>query len=84
MRYDLSSLVDPMADDFSLFPKLNPLPPAENARDHPKGGPGREIRRKKKQKKRDLPGNELAPEGENIPEKNGDQKQVGKVLDITV
>jgi len=72
-----------MGEDNSLFPKLNPLPPAENARD-PKGSPGREGRRKKKQEKRGLPGDELAPGGKNIPETDAEQKQVGKVLDITV
>lgn len=72
-----------MDDDFSLFPKLRPLPPAENARD-PKAGPGRETRRKKKGKKRDLPGNELASEGEDSAEAEPDQKQVGKVLDVTI
>ena len=72
-----------MGDDFSLFPKLNPLPPAENAQD-PKGSPGREVRRKKREKKRGLPGNELAtPEGSD-PEADSDPKQVGKVLDVTV
>ena len=72
-----------MDDDFSLFPKLKPLPPAENARD-PKTGPGKEIRRKKKEKKKDLPGNKSASEGEDLAEESPDQKQVGKVLDITV
>jgi hypothetical protein len=72
-----------MDDDFSLFPKLNPLPPAENARD-PKTGPGKEFRRKKKEKKKDLPGDKFASEGEDSAEENPDQKQVGKVLDITV
>jgi hypothetical protein len=72
-----------MDDDFSLFPKLNPLPPAENARDA-KAGPGKEIRRKKKEKKKDLPKNESASEGEDLAETDPDQKQVGKVLDITV
>lgn len=72
-----------MGDDYSLFPKLNPLPPAENARD-PKGSPGKEVRRRKKRKKRGLPGGKLTPGGENIPETDADQKQVGKVLDITV
>jgi len=72
-----------MDDDFSLFPKLNPLPPAENTRD-PKGSPGKETRRKKKEKKRDLPGNKLVAEAEDKPEGDLDQKQVGKVLDITV
>ena len=72
-----------MDDDFSLFPKLNPLPPAENAKD-PKAGPGKEIRRKKKEKKKDLPGDELALEEEDLAEENPDQKQVGKVLDVTV
>ena len=72
-----------MSDDYSLFPKLNPLPPAEDARD-PKGGPGREVRRKKKEKRKELPGKELAPEEGNDPEENPDQKLVGKVLDITI
>jgi hypothetical protein len=72
-----------MDNDFSLFPKLNPLPPAENARD-PKGSLGKEVRRKKKVKKKDLQGKKLAPQEENISEANPDQKQVGKVLDITV
>jgi len=72
-----------MDDDFSLFPKLNPLPPAENARD-PKGSLGKEARRKKKEKKKDRQGEELAPKEENISEANRDQKRVGKVLDITV
>jgi hypothetical protein len=72
-----------MDDDFSLFPKLNPLPPAENARDS-KTGPGKEIRRKKKEKKKDLPENKSASEGEDLAEENPDQKQVGKVLDITI
>lgn len=72
-----------MGDEYSLFPKLNPLPPAENARD-PQGSPGREVRRKKRQKKRGLPGGKMPPPGKNIPETDADQKQVGKVLDITV
>ena len=72
-----------MDDDFSLFPKLNPLLPAENTGD-PKGSPGKETRRKKKEKKRDLPGKELASAAEDKPEGDLDQKQVGKVLDITV
>ena len=72
-----------MGDDVSLFPKLNPLPPAESARDS-KGSLGREIRRKKKEKKKDLPGNELASEEGNDPEADPDQEPVGKVLDITI
>jgi hypothetical protein len=72
-----------MSDDYSLFPKLNPLPPAENTQD-PKGSPGREVRRKKKEKKKELPGNELPPEEGNDPKENPDQKPVGKVLDITI
>ena len=72
-----------MDEDFSLFPKLNPLPPAENARD-PKTGPGKEFRRKKKERKKDLPGDKFASEGEGLEEENPDQKQVGKVLDITI
>ena len=72
-----------MGDEASLFPKLNPLPPAENAQD-PKGGPGREVRRKKKDRKKERPGNELSPGEGNDPEANPDQKPVGKVLDITV
>ncbi len=72
-----------MDEDFSLFPKLNPLPPAENTRD-PKTGPGKEFRRKKKEKKKVLPVNKIASEGEDLGEEDPDQKQVGKVLDITV
>jgi hypothetical protein len=72
-----------MNDDFSLFPKLNPLPPAENTRD-PKGSPAKETRGKKKEKKRDLRGKKLASAAEDKPEGDLDQKQVGKVLDITV
>jgi len=72
-----------MADDVSLFPKLNPLPPAENTQDS-KGGPGREVRRKKKESKKDRPGNESAPGEENDANANPDQKPVGKVLDITI
>jgi len=72
-----------MGDDFSIFPKLNPLPPAENAPD-PKGSAGKELRRKRRQKKKDLQRKKLAPQEENISEANPDQKQVGKVLDIRV
>jgi len=72
-----------MDDDFSLFPKLNPLPPAENARDS-KTGPGKEFRRKKKEKKKDLPGNKIASEGDDLAGEDPEQKKVGKVLDITV
>jgi hypothetical protein len=72
-----------MGDEASLFPKLNPLPPAENAQD-PKGSPGREVRRKKKERKKDRLGNESAPGEENDANANPDQKPVGKVLDITV
>lgn len=72
-----------MADDVSLFPKLNPLPPAENAQDS-RGSPGREVRRKKKESKKDRLGNESAPGEENDADANPDQKPVGKVLDITI
>jgi hypothetical protein len=72
-----------MADDVSLFPKLNPLPPVENAQDS-KGSPGREVRRKKKERKKDRLGNGLAPGEGNDADANPDQKPVGKVLDITV
>jgi hypothetical protein len=72
-----------MDEDFSLFPKLNPLPPAENARD-PKTGPGKEFRRKKKEKKKALPGNKIASEGDDFAAEDPEQKKVGKVLDITV
>jgi hypothetical protein len=73
-----------MSDDYSLFPKLNPLPPAENAQDS-KRSPGREVRRKKKERKKDRPGNESAPGGEGKdPEDGPDQQPVGKVLDITI
>ena len=71
-----------MSDDVSLFPKLNPLPPAENAQDS-KGSPGREVRRKKKEK-RDRMGNGSAPGEGNDADGKPDQKPVGKVLDITV
>ena len=72
-----------MADDVSLFPKLNPLPPAENAQDS-KGSPGREVRRKKKESKRDRLGNESASGEGKDTDGNPDQKPVGKVLDITI
>ena len=72
-----------MSDDYSLFPKLNPLPPAENAQDS-KGGPGREIRRKKKEGKKDRPGNEAAPGEEKEPGVSPEEKPVGKVLDIKI
>jgi hypothetical protein len=72
-----------MDDDFSLFPKLNPLPPAENAKD-PKAGPGKEIRKKKKEKKKNLAESELPSEGKELAETDPDEKQLGKVLDITV
>ena len=73
-----------MGDDYSLFPKLNPLPPAESAQDS-KGGPGRELRRKKKERKKDLPRNESASREEGKdPEASPDEQPVGKVLDITI
>ena len=72
-----------MGDDYSLFPKLNPLPPAEGAQDS-KGGPGRELRRKKKERKKDRPGNETAPRGEGKDPEETDEEPVGKVLDITI
>jgi hypothetical protein len=72
-----------MSDDYSLFPKLNPLPPAENAQDS-KGSPGREVRRKKKERKKDQPGNESVPGEGKDPEASPDEKPVGKVLDITI
>ena len=71
-----------MSDDYSLFPKLNPLPPAENTQDS-KGSPGREVRRKKKEGKKDRLGNEAAPGGGKT-EASPDEKPVGKVLDITI
>ena len=72
-----------MSDDYSLFPKLNSLPPAENTQDS-KGRPGREVRRKKREKNKDRPGNE-PPSGQGKdPEASPDEKPVGKVLDITI
>jgi len=73
-----------MSEDYSLFPKLNPLPAAENAQDS-KGTPGREARRKRKERNKGRPGNEPVPEGEGKdPEGSPDQRPVGKVLDITI
>jgi hypothetical protein len=72
-----------MGDDVALFPKLNPLPPAENTQDS-KGSPGREVRRKKKERKKDRIGNESATGEGNDTDANPDQKPVGKVLDIRV
>ena len=45
-------------------------------------GPGQDN--KKKDRKKERPGNELSPGEGNDPEANPDQKPVGKVLDITV
>jgi hypothetical protein len=72
-----------MVDDYSIFPKLNPLPSVENPRDSVEN-PLQENRRKKKGKKKGISADEAAQAQEEVPDPETDPKHVGKVLDIKV